>query len=149
MNVKFSFQKIVFCKIHFFDLFSYFSSFLFEVCINLFEVLHIVNIESRNSQKFAFEKRRYYHDSNILSFKFFKLSSFELFEVHFYLNYSNLIFIWIIRYSSSLELFEVYLHLNYSNLRFHLNYSTFKVLFQFPTLRFSSQLFDNCVRFNV
>ena len=101
INIKFSFQKPAFCKKSTFSIFFYSLSFLSEAYINLFEILHIVNIESRDSQKFAFEKKRYYHDSNISSFKFFKSSSsqlhgvqclFELFEIHLHLNYPNLIF---------------------------------------------------------
>ena len=125
MNIKFSFQKT-----HLFNFFRIFKSllFLFEVCINLIEILCSVSIESYNSQKFAFEERRYYHDFNIFSFKFPKLSSselfeshclFELFETHFHLNYSNL-----------------NVHLNYSNLNVHLNYSKFNVHLNYPTFKF-------------
>ena len=113
INVKFSFQKTTFAKNLLFRSF-YSSPFLFEAYISLFEILHFVNDESRDSQKFAFEKREYYHDSNIFSFKFFKLSSSQLHDVQ-----------------CLFKLFEIYLYSNYPNLRLHLNYPAFEFHFNF------------------
>ena len=80
IDIKFLFQKTSFCKNSLFRSF-YSLSFLFEICINLFKILYIINVESRNSQKFASEKKKYYHDSNIFLFKFFKSSLSQLYDV--------------------------------------------------------------------
>ena len=131
INIKFSFQKTAFCKKFTFSIFFYSSSFLFEVYINLFEILYIVNVESRDSQKFAFEKKRYYHDSNIFHLNSLNQVHLNYTTFNVYLNYSKFIFIWIIRSLFSFELFGSHLHLNYSTfifiwtirrLKFHFNF---------------------------
>ena len=78
-----------------------------------------ININMHNVNEYIKLQIYLCHDSNMPSFKFFKSSSPQLYDV---------------QYSS--ELFEVYLHLNYSKFKVHLNYPNLKLHLNYPAFKF-------------